>query len=168
MRNLKLIFIIFLLNLLMTASSKACNLLNIDIGADKSTVEDIFGTIEDEDISDFYNVTKFYSPIEFFCEEIELGNALINWYILNKKVGAVEIEVQNGPDNEESKSKLVRNYVIANFGSVDPESKDWQGYKMWEIEDKQVYYFYRKYRGYIYESVAVTNSEFYRALADDE
>lgn len=56
----------------------------------------------------------------------------------------------------------------ANFGSVDPESKDWQGYKMWEIEDKQVYYFYRKYRGYIYESVAVTNSEFYRALADDE
>ena len=31
MRNLKLIFIIFLLNLLMTASSKACNLLNIDI-----------------------------------------------------------------------------------------------------------------------------------------
>ena len=85
MRNLKLIFIIFLLNLLMTASSKACNLLNIDIGADKSTVEDIFGTIEDEDISDFYNVTKFYSPIEFFCEEIELGNALINGYILNKK-----------------------------------------------------------------------------------
>ena len=168
MRNLKLIFIIFLLNLLMTTSSKACNLLNIDIGADKSTVEDIFGTIEDEDISDFYNVTKFYSPIEFFCEEIELGNALINGYILNKKVGAVEIEVQNGPDNEESKSKLVRNYVIANFGSVDPESKDWQGYKMWEIEDKQVYYFYRKYRGYIYESVAVTNSEFYRALADDE
>ena len=168
MRNLKLIFIIFLLNLLMTASSKACNLLNIDIGADKSTVEDIFGTIEDEDISDFYNVTKFYSPIEFFCEEVELGNALINGYILNKKVGAVEIEVQNGPDNEESKSKFVRNYVIANFGSVDPESKDWQGYKMWEIEDKQVYYFYRKYRGYIYESVAVTNSEFYRALADDE
>ena len=168
MRNLKLIFIIFLLNLLMTASSKACNLLNIDIGADKSTVEDIFGTIEDEDISDFYNVTKFYSPIEFFCEEVELGNALINGYILNKKVGAVEIEVQNGPDNEESKSKLVRNYVIANFGSVDPESKDWQGYKMWEIEDKQVYYFYRKYRVYIYESVAVTNSEFYRALADDE
>ena len=168
MRNLKLIFIIFLLNLLMTASSKACNLLNIDIGADKSTVEDIFGTIEDEDISDFYNVTKFYSPIEFSCEELELGNALINGYILNKKVGAVEIEVQNGPDNEESKSKLVRNYVIANFGSVDPESKDWQGYKMWEIEDKQVYYFYRKYRGYIYESVAVTNSEFYRALADDE
>lgn len=168
MRNLKLILIILLLNLLMTASSKACNLLNIDIGADKSTVEDIFGTIEDEDISDFYNVTKFYSPIEFFCEEIELGNALINGYILNKKVGAVEIEVQNGPDNEESKSKLVRNYVIANFGSVDPESKDWQGYKMWEIEDKQVYYFYRKYRGYIYESVAVTNSEFYRALADDE
>ena len=168
MRNLKLIFIVFLLNLLMTTSSKACNLLNIDIGADKSTVEDIFGTIEDEDISDFYNVTKFYSPIEFFCEELELGNALINGYILNKKVGAVEIEVQNGPDNEESKSKLVRNYVIANFGSVDPESKDWQGYKMWEIEDKQVYYFYRKYRGYIYESVAVTNSEFYRALADDE
>ena len=168
MRNLKLILIILLLNLLMTASSKACNLLNIDIGADKSTVEDIFGTIEDEDISDFYNVTKFYSPIEFFCEEVELGNALINGYILNKKVGAVEIEVQNGPDNEESKSKLVRNYVIANFGSVDPESKDWQGYKMWEIEDKQVYYFYRKYRGYIYESVAVTNSEFYRALADDE
>ena len=168
MRNLKLIFIVFLLNLLMTTSSKACNLLNIDIGADKSTVEDIFGTIEDEDISDFYNVTKFYSPIEFFCEELELGNALINGYILNKKVGAVEIEVQNGPDNEESKSKLVRNYVIANFGSVDPESKDWQGYKMWEIENKQVYYFYRKYRGYIYESVAVTNSEFYRALADDE
>ena len=168
MRNLKLILIILLLNLLMTASSKACNLLNIDIGADKSSVEDIFGTIEDEDISDFYNVTKFYSPIEFFCEEVELGNALINGYILNKKVGAVEIEVQNGPDNEESKSKLVRNYVIANFGSVDPESKDWQGYKMWEIEDKQVYYFYRKYRGYIYESVAVTNSEFYRALADDE
>ena len=168
MRNLKLIFIIFLFNLLMNASSKACNLLNIDIGADKSTVEDIFGTIEDEDISDFYNVTKFYSPIEFFCEELELGNALINGYILNKKVGAVEIEVQNGPDNEESKSKLVRNYVIANFGSVDPESKDWQGYKMWEIENKQVYYFYRKYRGYIYESVAVTNSEFYRALADDE
>ena len=168
MRNLKLIFIIFFLNLLMTASSKACNLLNIDIGADKSTVEDIFGTIEDEDISDFYNVTKFYSPFEFFCEEVELGNALINRYILNKKVGAVEIEVQNGPDNEESKSKLVRNYVIANFGSVDPESKDWQGYKMWEIENKQVYYFYRKYRGYIYESVAVTNSEFYRALADDE
>ena len=168
MRNLKLILIILLLNLLMTASSKACNLLNIDIGADKSTVEDIFGTIEDEDISDFYNVTKFYSPIEFFCEEVELGNALINGYILNKKVGAVEIEVQNGPDNEESKSKLVRNYVIANFGSVDPESKDWQGYKMWEIEDKQVYYFYRKYRGVIYESVAVTNSKFYRALADDE
>ena len=53
MRNLKLIFIIFLFNLLMTASSKACNLLNIDIVADKSTVEDIFGTIEDEDISDF-------------------------------------------------------------------------------------------------------------------
>ena len=110
---------------------------------------------------------NFYQ-FEFFCEELELGNALINGYILNKKVGAVEIEVQNGPDNEESKSKLVRNYVIANFGSVDPESKDWQGYKMWEIEDKQVYYFYRKYRGYIYESVAVTNSEFYRALADDE
>ena len=168
MKNLKLIFVAFLFNLLMTVSGKACNLLSIDIGGDKSTVEDIFGTIDDEDISDFYNVTKFYSPIKVFCVEVQLGNAVINGYIFDNKVCAVEIEVQNGPDNEESKSKLVRNYVIANFGSVDPESKDWQGYKMWEIEDKQIYYFYRKYRGVIYESVAVTNSKFYRALADDE
>ena len=38
----------------------------------------------DEDISDFYNVTKFYSPIKVFCEEVQLGNALINGYIFVK------------------------------------------------------------------------------------
>ena len=45
MRNLKLIYY-FLLNLLMTASSKACNLLNINVGADKSTVEEYLAQLK--------------------------------------------------------------------------------------------------------------------------
>ena len=86
----------------------------------------------------------------------------------NNKVAAVEIEVQNGPDNDQSKEGLLNKYVQTSFGQVDTENNQWGGYKFWDIAGKQIYYYKIKSNsGEIIEGVAVTSQKYFEVLMED-
>ena len=86
-------------------------------------------------------VTVLVSEKNAFCEDINFGEVIIKGYVVNNKVAAVEIEVQNGPDNDQSKEGLLNKYVQTSFGQVDTENNQWGGYKFWDIAGKQIYYY---------------------------
>ena len=121
MKKFKISILVILLNVLMIKSIEACDLLSVNIGGDKSTLN--FIEIEDEDIDLDSSVTVFETTIDSFCTNIDLGNVILKTYITGKgKIGAVEIKVQNGTDNEETKKGLIRAYAESNFGNLDMES----------------------------------------------
>ena len=127
----KNIFTLFFITTLFSSQiSWACDLLSIDIGSNKSSIENIFGTIEDEQsqIEGVLGTTRgsgssglggdvsvYVTEKNAFCEDIDFGEVLIKGYVVNNKVGAVEIEVQNGKDNDQSKKGLLKQYVQANL-----------------------------------------------------
>ena len=168
MKKIKLILFFLILNLTTISLAKACDLLSINIGGDKSEIEDIFGPIEvDED--DEESVSKFTSSKEGFCTDIDLGEVLIHGYIMGDKIAAVEIEVQNGPENKESAKKKIYDYAQNKFGGIEVDSNKWIGYKLWDVDNKQIFYYNHKDRdNNVQEGIAVTSVEYYRVLADDE
>ena len=168
MKKFKIILLVILLNILMVRAIEACDLLSINIGGDKSSTA-IFGIIEEDEIDEDTNVNVFTDSVDAFCTDIDFGEALVKLYIADNKVGAVEIEVMNGPDNEEIKKGLLRSYVESNFGSINTNSEEWNGYQFWDIGGKQIFYYISKYNdGSIKEGVAVTTEELYYVLVSDE
>jgi len=174
------------LTLFVTQKSWACDLLAIDIGSDKSTIENIFGTIDEESMDNTSSqgepvgtlksgdskvtgpVSVYIAEKNSFCEDIDFGEVLIKGYVVNNKVGAVEIEVQNGSNNDESNKGLLNQYVQANFGAIDTE-KNWAGYKYWTIGEKKIYYYKIKSNtGEIIEGVAVTSQNYSDVLIEGE
>ena len=118
-----LIFFLFLNNL-----STACDFLGINIGGNKSEIENYFGTIDDSEgmIVDADNTDEEFSeenndanetittegltvsaPIDDFCPNSNLGNAIINAFIVEDKIAGISIEILNGTNNEESKKQLL-------------------------------------------------------------
>ena len=168
MKKFKITILVILFNVLMIKAIEACDLLNINIGGDKSTIN-FFGSIEDEDIIDD-DITVFVSQIEPFCTVIDFGDSLLKGYITRDgKIGAVEIVVQNGMDNEESKKGLLMNYAISKFGDLNIESEEWNGYKIWNIGSKQIYYYlYERDNEPTQEGIAVTNANYYAVLTTNQ
>lgn len=167
----------------------ACDLLAVDIGSNKSTIENIFGKIDDENEGDpafqmeeVIGATKssgskglggpvnvYSSEKNAFCEDIDFGEVTIKGYIVNNKVGALKIEVENGPNNEESNKGLLNKYVQSNFGTFDTQNKNWSGYKFWNIGNKLIYYYkIKNIDDEIIEGVAVTSPEYFDALVERE
>ena len=188
---MKKIFFVFLLifTLFRSQTSWACDLLSIEIGSDKKTIENIFGSIDTEEMANSANqlkgdnsssrsnelegvggpVTVLVSEKNAFCEDINFGEVIIKGYVVNNKVGAVEIEVQNGPNNDQSNNGLLNQYVQANFGKLDTESNQWSGYKFWDIAGKQIYYYrIKSNNGEIIEGVAVTSQKYFSVLMEDD
>ena len=105
----------FLLGL--NKASLACNLLGINIGGDKSEIEEYFGTIEIDEESDEGNeeklsdITTVSMGTDLFCPDVNLGNSIMHAFIVDDKIAGVSIEVVNGTNNEESKKKLLYNYL---------------------------------------------------------
>ena len=90
MKKFKISILVILLNVLMIKSIEACDLLSVNIGGDKSTLN--FIEIEDEDIDLDSSVTVFETTIDSFCTNIDLGNVILKTYITGRsKIGAVEI-----------------------------------------------------------------------------
>ena len=169
MKKFKITILVILLNVLTIKAIEACDLLSVNIGGDKSTIN-FFGLLDDEDIDEDSRVTVFVSQVDAFCTDIDFGEVLLNMYITSdSKIGAVEIVVQNGPNNEESKKGLLKSYAQSNFGNLDTESEEWNGYKIWDIGPKQIYYYLEELdNGLIKEGIAVTSAKYYGVLADDE
>ena len=167
MKKFKISILVILLNVLMIKSIEACDLLSVNIGGDKSTLN--FIEIEDEDIDLDSSVTVFETTIDSFCTNIDLGNVILKTYITCKgKIGAVEIKVQNGTDNEESKKVLIKGYAESNFGNLDMESELWNGYKIWDIGSKQIYYYaYESKNQPTDEGIVVTSKKYYDVLLHD-
>ena len=185
----KLFFVVLLIfNLFKAQTLWACDLLNIEIGSDKKTIENIFGSIDDNMADPAFQpegvntasrsnelenvvggpVTVLVSEKNAFCEDIDFGEVIIKGYVVNNKVGAVEIEVQNGPNNDQSNNGLLNQYVQANFGKLDTENNQWNGYKFWDIADKQIYYYkIKSNNGEIIEGVAVTSQKYFNVLMED-
>ena len=173
---------IILVCVCFTTKLLACDLLSIDIGSNKSSIENIFGEIEDtEIITKDIGVTRggnpelggevlvYTSTKDAFCEDIDFGEVIIKGYVVNNKVGALEIEVQNGPDNEQSNQGLLNQYVQSNFGPIEANDNDWPGYKFWNINEKQIFYYkIKNIIGEIHEGVAVTSAKYYEVLLDSE
>ena len=139
MKKFKITIIVILLNVLTTKAIEACDLLSVNIGGDKSTIN-FFGVLEDEDLDEDSSVTVFETYVDVFCKDVDFGNVLLKMYITAaSKIAAVEIVVQNA-DNEESKKGLLKAYAESNFGNLDMESEEWNGYKFWDIGSKLIYY----------------------------
>ena len=148
-----LIFALFLNNL-----STACNFLGVNIGGNKSEIENYFGLIDDLDgeIVDAENTDKetddadetkttegliVSAPIDDFCPNSNLGNAIINAFIVEDKIAGISIEVLNGTNNEESKKRLLYNYVTSNYGSIEEgDNPNWEGSKKWSIGGREIFY----------------------------
>ena len=151
-----LIFALFLNNL-----SNACNFLLINIGGNKSEIENYFGPIDDLDemtvdpvdpgntdkISNDSNETRIRetetvsAPIDDFCPNSNLGNATINAFIFEDKIAGISIEILNGTNNEESKKRLLYNYVTSNYGSIEGgDNPNWEGSKKWSIGGREIFY----------------------------
>ena len=135
--------------------------LQYHVGNNFAVIENIFGKIDDENEGDpafqmeeVIGATKssgskglggpvnvYSSEKNAFCEDIDFGEVTIKGYIVNNKVGALKIEVENGPNNEESNKGLLNKYVQSNFGTFDTQNKNWSGYKFWNIGNKLIYYY---------------------------
>ena len=167
MKKLKITILVILLNVLMIKTIEACDLLSVNIGGVKSTLD--FMVIEDEDLDYDSSVTVFESDINSFCTDIDFGNVILKTYITGSgTIGAVEIEVQNGTDNEETKKGLIRAYAESNFGNLDMESELWNGYKFWDIGSKQIYYYaYESKNEPTDEGIVVTSKKLYHVLLHD-
>tara|TARA_B100000686_G_C16504021_1_gene818603 strand:+ start:267 stop:869 length:603 start_codon:yes stop_codon:yes gene_type:complete len=181
-----LIFILALNNL-----SAACDLLGINIGGDKSEIENYFGTIDDLDgmIVDPENSDEEFTeenndanetitmegltvstPIDDFCPNSNLGNAIIHAFIVEDKIAGILVEVLNGTNNEESKKRLLYNYVTSNYGSIeDSDDPNWTGSKNWNISGKEVLYtkIYLT-ENFLVEELQITNSKYISYLLDNE
>ena len=169
MKKFKITILVILLNVLTIKAIEACDLLSVNIGGDKSTIE-FFGVLEDEDIDEDSSVTVFVSQVDAFCTDIDFGQVLLNIYITSdSKIGAVEIVVQNGINNEESKKGLLKAYAQSNFGNLDTESEEWNGYKIWDIGLKQIYYYlYEQDNEPTKEGIVVTSAKYYGVLISDD
>ena len=166
MKKLKITILVILLNVLMIKTIEACDLLSVNIGGVKSTLD--FMVIEDEDLYYDSSVTVFESDINSFCTDIDFGNVILKTYISGNKIGAVEIKVINGTDNEESKKGLIKGYAERNFGNLDMESELWNGYKIWDIGSKQIYYYaYESKNQPTDEGIVVTSKKYYDVLLHD-
>ena len=187
---MKKFFFIFLLvfSLLRVQNLWACDLLSIEIGSDKSTIENICGKIDDQStyVTDQPGgtisrskssglegiggpVSVYITEKNAFCTDIDFGEVIIKGYVVNNKVAAVEIEVQNGSNNDQSQEGLLNQYVQTNFGQIDTESNQWGGYKFWDIAGKQIYYYKIKSNsGEIIEGVAVTSQQYFEVLMEDD
>ena len=175
MKNIEILLGILFFTLFFN-QSQACDLLDIDIGGNKSSIEKIFGDIEDisldeknKEESSLDMVYQYDALSEAFCEDINLGEVLITGYVKNNIIGALRIEVQNGENNKESEKGLLKIYLQSNFGAIDTESADWQGYKSWNISNKIINYYKMKNTiGEIREGVVVTSPEYYHVLFTGE
>ena len=177
-----LIFALFLNNL-----STACDFLGVNIGGNKSEIENYFGPIDDLDgeIVDAENTDKetddadetkttegliVSAPIDDFCPNSNLGNAIINAFIVEDKIAGISIEVLNGTNNEESKKRLLYNYVTSNYGSIEEgDNPNWEGSKKWSIGGREI--FYSKIyltENYLVEDLQITNLEYMSYLIDNE
>ena len=179
------IFILFLNNL-----STACDFLGINIGGNKSEIEKYFGVtadvgsmtvdpvdpeINDEDTyEDDEQKTRegltLSAPIDDFCPNSNLGNAIIHALILEDKIAAIVIEIANGSNNAESKKRLLYNYVTSNYGNIEGgDNPNWQGSKKWSIGGKEVIYekIYLT-ENYLVEELQITNLEYMSYLLDNE
>jgi len=114
-------------------------------------------------------MSEFQSEIDAFCKDIDLGNVLLKMYITSdSKIGALEIVVQNGTNNEESKKGLLKGYAESNFGNLDMGSEEWNGYKIWDIGSKQIYYYaYESKNQPTNEGIVVTSKRYYDVLLHD-
>ena len=180
-----LIFILFFNNL-----SNACNFLLINIGGNKSEIEDYFGPIDNldamtVDLVDPGNTDKISNdadetrlretetvsaPIDVFCPYSYLGNADIHAFIVEDKIAGISIEILNGTNNAESKKRLLYNYVTSNYGSIEGgDNPNWEGSKKWSIGDKEVIYS-KVYlaENYLVEDLQITNLEYMSYLIDNE
>ena len=166
MKKFKITILVILFNVLMIKAIQACDLLSVNIGGDKSTLN--FIEIEDDDIDLDSSVTVFETAIESFCTDIDFGNVILKTYISGNIIGAVEIKVINGTDNEESKKGLIKGYAESNFGNLDMESELWNGYKIWDIGSKQIYYYaYESKNQPTDEGIVVTSKKYYDVLLHD-
>ena len=181
-----LIFFLFLNNL-----STACDFLGVNIGGNKSEIENYFGTIDDSEgmIVDADNTDEEFSeenndanetittggltvsaPIDDFCPNSNLGNAIINAFIVEDKIAGISIEILNGTNNEESKKRLLYNYVTSNYGSIEEgDNPNWEGSKKWSIAGREI--FYSKIyltENYLVEDLQITNLEYMSYLIDHE
>ena len=181
-----LLFFLFLNNL-----STACDFLGVNIGGNKSEIEKYFGTIDDSEgmIVDADNTDEEFSeenndanetittegltvsaPIDDFCPNSNLGNAIINAFIVEDKIAGISIEILNGTNNAESKKRLLYNYVTSNYGSIEGgDNPNWEGSKKWSIGDKEVIYS-KVYlaENYLVEDLQITNLEYMSYLIDNE
>ena len=176
------IFILFLNNL-----SNACDFLGINIGGNKSEIEKYFGPVNDLDgmTADPENTDEdtyeddeqktregltLSAPIDDFCPNSNLGNVIIHALILEDKIAGIVIEVLNGANNDESKKRLLYNYVTSNYGSIEGgDNPNWEGSKKWSIGDKEILYdkIYLT-ENYLVEELQITNLEYMSYLIDDE
>ena len=160
--------LVFLLGL--NKASLACDLLGINIGGDKSEIEKYFGTIENDDDEELRDITIVSMVIDRFCPNSNLGESLIHAFIVNDKIAGISIEVLNGTNNEESKKKLLYNYVTSNYGSIENSSNpNWTGYKTWSIGGREIIYsktYYRK--KFLIEKLQISNAEYMPYLIDNE
>ena len=176
------IFILFLNNL-----SNACDFLGINIGGNKSEIEKFFGPVNDLDgmTADPENTDEdtyeddeqktregltLSAPIDDFCPNSNLGNVIIHALILEDKIAGIVIEVLNGANNDESKKRLLYNYVTSNYGSIEGgDNPNWEGSKKWSIGDKEVIYS-KVYlaENYLVEDLQITNLEYMSYLIDNE
>ena len=176
------IFILFLNNL-----SNACDFLGINIGGNKSEIEKYFGVTTDldsmtadpentdeETYEDDEQKTKegltLTAPIDDFCPNSNLGNATIHAFIFEDKIAGISIEILNGTNNEESKKRLLYNYVTSNYGSIEGgDNPNWEGSKKWSIGGREI--FYSKIyltENYLVEDLQITNLEYMSYLIDNE
>ena len=176
------IFILFLNNL-----SNACDFLGINIGGNKSEIEKYFGVTADldsmtadpentdeETYEDDEQKTKegltLSAPIDDFCPNSNLGNAIIHALILEDKIAAIVIEVANGSNNAESKKRLLYNYVTSNYGSIEGgNNPNWEGSKKWSIGGREIMYdkIYLT-ENYLLEELQITNLKYLSYLIDNE
>ena len=176
------IFILFLNNL-----SNACDFLGINIGGNKSEIEKYFGPVNDLDgmTADPENTDEdtyeddeqktregltLSAPIDDFCPNSNLGNVVIHALILEDKIAGIVIEVLNGANNDESKKRLLYNYVTSNYGSIEGgDNPNWEGSKKWSIGGKEILYdkIYLT-ENYLVEELQITNLEYMSYLIDDE
>jgi len=167
MIKMKLFISTFVFYLALNSFSLACDLLSIDIGADKSKIEEYIGggfgdevEVDEDEVKPSVIIAS--GDIENFCKNGTFGFAEFKAYIADDKIAGVAIQVSNGEGNEESKKKLLYKYVVNKFGAIENSDKpNWIGYKVWQVGGKEVtYYKMLEEEEFLIEELQVTNSKF--------
>ena len=133
-----------------------CRFGNLQIGDDISKAKTLYGGLPNDETDG--NIQVF---AEDACIGENLEDVIIQIAISNNVIVGFTFETEIADFETPLNEQHLYNYVLANYGAIKgSETKNWTGYKTWNIGEKEIYYAKYDQYGILEEILLVTKPEY--------